>query len=51
MFGGLELAEIGGVLGVAERTVKRDWFFACAWLARELQAGGSAGERRARRGE
>jgi RNA polymerase sigma factor (TIGR02999 family) len=51
MFGGLELAEIGGVLGVAERTVKRDWSFACAWLARELLAAGSAGERRARRGE
>ena len=35
-FGGLELAEIAGVLGVAERTVKRDWAFARAWLAREL---------------
>jgi RNA polymerase sigma factor (TIGR02999 family) len=35
-FGGLELSEIGAVLDVAERTVKRDWAFARAWLAREL---------------
>ena len=35
-FGGLELEEIGAVLGVTERTVKRDWAFARAWLAREL---------------
>lgn len=38
-FGGLELAEIGAVLGVTERTVKRDWAFARAWLARELGRG------------
>jgi RNA polymerase sigma-70 factor (ECF subfamily) len=37
-FGGLELTEIGAVLGVTERTVKRDWAFARAWLARELDA-------------
>jgi RNA polymerase sigma factor (TIGR02999 family) len=35
-FGGLEEREIGEVLGVAERTVRRDWTFAAAWLAREL---------------
>jgi RNA polymerase sigma factor (TIGR02999 family) len=35
-FGGLELAEIGAVLGITERTVKRDWAFARAWLAREM---------------
>ncbi len=35
-FGGLELAEIGGVLGVSDRTIKRDWAFGRAWLAREL---------------
>jgi len=40
-FGGLELAEIGAVIGVTERTVKRDWAFARAWLARELGADGS----------
>jgi RNA polymerase sigma factor (TIGR02999 family) len=35
-FGGLELEEIGAVLGTTERTVKRDWAFARAWPAREL---------------
>jgi RNA polymerase sigma factor (TIGR02999 family) len=35
-FGGLELAEIGAVLDVTERTAQRDWAFARAWLAREL---------------
>jgi len=35
-FGGLEMAEIGAVLEITERTVKRDWAFARAWLAREL---------------
>lgn len=39
-FGGLELAEIVEVLGVSERTIKRDWVFARSWLAREL--GGEA---------
>ncbi|HEV8239388.1 MAG TPA: sigma-70 family RNA polymerase sigma factor [Thermoanaerobaculia bacterium] len=37
-FGGLELAEIGDVLAVTERTAQRDWAFARAWLARELGA-------------
>ncbi len=36
-FGGLELAEIGELLGVSERTVKRDWAFARAWLLEELE--------------
>jgi RNA polymerase sigma factor (TIGR02999 family) len=31
-FAGLELAEIGEVLELSERTVKRDWAFARAWL-------------------
>jgi RNA polymerase sigma factor (TIGR02999 family) len=35
-FGGLELEEIGAVLGITERSVKRDWAFARAWLAREM---------------
>jgi RNA polymerase sigma factor (TIGR02999 family) len=35
-FAGLENAEIAGVLGVAPRTVKREWVFARAWLLREL---------------
>jgi RNA polymerase sigma factor (TIGR02999 family) len=50
-FGGLELAQIGEVLGVSERTVKRDWAFACAWLARELTGEEVTGEGRARRRE
>ena len=37
-FGGLDLKEIGAVVGVTERTIKRDWAFARAWLARELGA-------------
>jgi RNA polymerase sigma-70 factor (ECF subfamily) len=36
-FAGLELAEIAEVLGVSERTVKRDWTFARAWLLQELE--------------
>jgi RNA polymerase sigma factor (TIGR02999 family) len=35
-FGGLEIAEIAEVLGVTDRTIRRDWTFARAWLAREL---------------
>ena len=35
-FGGLSVAEIAGVLGVAEVTVMRDWRSAKAWLYREL---------------
>ena len=35
-FGGLEVPEIAETLGVSAATVKRDWQFARAWLAREL---------------
>jgi RNA polymerase sigma factor (TIGR02999 family) len=35
-FGGLEEKEIAALLDVTERTVRRDWSFASAWLAREL---------------
>jgi RNA polymerase sigma factor (TIGR02999 family) len=35
-FAGLELTEIGECLEISERTVKRDWAFARAWLLREL---------------
>jgi RNA polymerase sigma factor (TIGR02999 family) len=38
-FAGLELAEIGEVLAISERTVKRDWAFARAWLLGELAEG------------
>ena len=35
-FGGLTEGEIASVLGVAVRTVKRDWAAARAWLHTEL---------------
>jgi RNA polymerase sigma factor (TIGR02999 family) len=35
-FAGLSVEETAGALAVAERTVKRDWQFAKAWLKREL---------------
>ncbi len=38
-FGGLEHEEIAQVLGLGSATIKRDWAFAKAWLARELKAG------------
>ena len=40
-FGGLEVEEIARVLEVADRTVKRDWAFARAWLLREIGGEGS----------
>jgi RNA polymerase sigma factor (TIGR02999 family) len=36
-FGGLENAEIAGVLGISEPTVVRDWRVARAWLYSRLQ--------------
>jgi RNA polymerase sigma factor (TIGR02999 family) len=42
-FGGLEMTEIAAVLEVTERTVKRDWAFARAWLLRELEGEEVAG--------
>jgi RNA polymerase sigma factor (TIGR02999 family) len=35
-FAGLEVPEVAEVMGVSAATVKRDWRFAKAWLAREL---------------
>ena len=35
-FAGLEVKEIAGFLGVNERTIRRDWILARAWLEREL---------------
>lgn len=35
-FGGLTFEEIAQVLGLASRTVKRDWSMARAWLRNEL---------------
>lgn len=39
-FGGLKDAEIASVLGVTEKTVRRDWQFAKLWLFRELAQNG-----------
>jgi RNA polymerase sigma factor (TIGR02999 family) len=38
-FGGLSVEETAEALGVAPRTVKRDWRKAKAWLYRELAEG------------
>lgn len=38
-FGGLTNAEAGDALGIHERTVKRDWQFARAWLIGQLNGG------------
>jgi RNA polymerase sigma factor (TIGR02999 family) len=39
-FGGLSVEETAKVLGVAARTVKRDWSLGRAWLQRELSGKG-----------
>jgi RNA polymerase sigma factor (TIGR02999 family) len=44
-YGGLSVEETAETLGVAARTVKRDWTVARAWLHRELSGSGRAGER------
>lgn len=36
-FGGLSVEEIGALLGIAPRSVKRDWSLARIWLFRELR--------------
>jgi RNA polymerase sigma factor (TIGR02999 family) len=36
-FGGMTNAEAGEVLGISERTARRQWIFARAWLFREMQ--------------
>ncbi|KAA5805418.1 sigma-70 family RNA polymerase sigma factor [Alkalicaulis satelles] len=41
-FGGYTEAQIGHLLEVAERTVRRDWVKAKAWLHREMTAGENA---------
>lgn len=41
-FGGFELNEIAGMLEMSERTVRRDWIAARAFLYAELSGGGRA---------
>jgi RNA polymerase sigma-70 factor, ECF subfamily len=36
-FGGLSIEETGEVLGISVQTVRRDWNFAQAWLARVMR--------------
>jgi len=36
-FGGLNVEETAEILKVSEITVMRDWKFAKAWLAREME--------------
>lgn len=36
-FGGLSVEEIGGILGIAPRSVKRDWALARIWLYEQLR--------------
>ena len=38
-FGGLSVEQIGDLLGIAPRSVKRDWALARIWLLRELRPG------------
>jgi RNA polymerase sigma factor (sigma-70 family) len=45
-FSGLSVEETAKVLDISERTVKRDWNVAKAWLRRELSRGGQAEVRR-----
>ena len=40
-FGGMEESEIAEALGITERTVRRDWVKARAWLYRALTERGS----------
>jgi RNA polymerase sigma factor (TIGR02999 family) len=42
-FGGLSIEETARVLKVSDSTVERDWKFARAWLAREIDPGGRYG--------
>lgn len=35
-YGGCTVEEIAGALGLSERTVKRRWRFACAWLKQRM---------------
>jgi RNA polymerase sigma factor (TIGR02999 family) len=42
-FGGLSIEETARILNVSDSTVERDWKFARAWLAREMERGGRDG--------
>lgn len=42
-FGGMEMQDIATVLGTTDRTARRHWVFAKAWLCRELTDAGEGG--------
>lgn len=44
-FAGMEEKEIGEALGISDRTVRREWVKARAWLYTSLYGGGGGGER------
>jgi hypothetical protein len=48
-FGGLTESQVAIILNVTRRTVNRDWETARAWLYREINGGGGAGEAPCRR--
>jgi len=41
-FGGLSVEQIAALLGVSERSVKRDWSLARVWLFRALEPGSTS---------
>jgi RNA polymerase sigma factor (TIGR02999 family) len=43
-FGGLKESEIAEVLGVTEKTVRRDWQFAKLWLYREMSGAAASAD-------
>ena len=43
-FGGLTQKEIAEVMGLSEKTVRRSWQVARAWLKRELESGAGEGD-------
>jgi len=43
-FSGLSVAETATVMSVSERTIKRDWHVAKAWLRRELSSDGASSD-------
>lgn len=43
-FSGLTETEIAQLLDVSDRTIRRRWIYARAWLLRELEGGGNTGD-------
>lgn len=44
-FGGLSVEQIAALLGIAPRSIKRDWSLARVWLFRELRPGAKGSKR------